>query len=67
MCLYFPSSRIKNSNIKLLFSSERTHNDASFALKMIKRAPSLGLTVVEISWAERKASRGEESGGYAPT
>lgn len=30
---------------------EMTHRDASFALKMIKRAPSLWLTVVEISWA----------------
>ena len=34
---------------------ELIHPDACFALKMIKRAPSLGLTVVEISCAAGEA------------
>lgn len=42
---------------------ELTRSDASFALKMIKRAPSLGLTVAEISWAGGEAFGDVEGGG----
>lgn len=39
--------------------SELTYSDASFALRMIKRGPSLGLTLVEISWAGGEAMGAE--------
>ena len=37
---------------------ELTHPDASFALKMIKRAPTVGMTVAEVSWAVGEAMGG---------